>query len=721
MSAFPIDLVAVHGDHPPASQHGAAGGDVARRLDDHAMLDRAVALVLPLGLVFLRFHPVGFLGPELFLEGARVVEVVDEVRVAQRPVHRPAVRAPGGELAADARHPAGREGGVVGVGQVDCRRHADARDGHRVDVALQLDQRLIAPRRHLHGGRGQAFAEAAESGAAHLQVLLLARPVPAHRDQLVGGPEQVDAVGALHEVRVRAPVGGRDERRRSSLVALRVRRHPDDLGARGAALSLRLVGADRSPQGHDTVLRSPCRREVRGCVAGQAHGVAVSVGARLVEVAGVAVPGRVGDPVAVRGPRREVLRHVGRGETLGVGAVRSGHPQPIQGRERQAVSARGGRRVADLADREGRGVLDGIVEVHPRPEREVELHAERDLLGLSARDRQLPYLSAVGCDQVGGVGRERHPRQHVQRRPRFLVVVLYRVGEPALLARVQVPQHEPGVVVVPGAEDEPASVGRQGGPDRRAVARRPGVALAALGVVGLQLVLRELRVVGPVAGAPGVPDVPAVGRHRRAEHLEAVGLGHRLDAAAAVDVKQLELRQPAAPEVAHGGDYVVAVRHPLGRLRAVGVALRDLLRLRPVQRADPDVLSAVGVRRVDDARTVGGEPGLRVEGHPGRELRGGAPADGNGEQVPEVVEDDGLAVRTHVQRDPASLGHVDGDPAVDLQRQALGLRAVLPALTLFLSDEGGGECEQYDCQTREEHVARERKRRGVGGAHRSSP
>ena len=746
-SAFST-LVAVHGDGAPAAQHREASRDVARRLDRYPLLDGAVAFVLLLpGSVLVvilgrRFPSVVFFRGVLrgasgvlclirflrlvllcgaLLEGPGLVEVVDEMRVAQRPVHGPAVGAPGGELPADARHPAGRKGGVVGVGQVDRRGHPDARDGHRVDLPLQLDQGLIAPRRHLDGGRGQALAEPAEGGAAHLQVLLLVRSVPTHRDELVRRPEQVDAVGALDEVRVRAPVGRRDERRRPAVVALRVRRHPDDLGARRATFSLRLVGADRPPQGHDAVFRPPGRREVGGGVAGQAHRFAATVGTSLVEVAGVAVPGGVADPGAVRRPRREVLRHVGHGEPRGVRAVRPGHPQPIQGRERKAVAARGGRRVADLADREGRRVLDGVVEVHPRAEREVELHAERDLLGLSAFDWQLPDLPAVGGDQVGGVGGERHPRQHVQRRPRFLVVVLDRVGEPALLPRFQVPQHEPGVVVVPRAEDEPAAVGRQRRPDRRAVTRRPSVALAGLGVVGLELVLRKLRVVGPVAGAPGVPDIAAVGRHRGSDHLQVVGLGHRLDPAAAVDVEQLELRQPASPEVAHGGDDVVAVRHPLGRLGAVRVPLRDLLRLRPVQGADPDVLAAVGVRRVDDARAVGREPRLRVEGHARCELRGGAPGDGKREQVAKVVEHDRLAVRTHVERDPASLGHVEGHPPVDLQREILVLRAARLVAIFFLCDDANGKRHQRDRQPAEEHAPRERGGHGSGGPHRNSP
>ena len=321
---------------------------------------------------------------------------------------------------------------------------------------------------------------------------------------------------------------------------------------------------------------------------------------------------------------------------------------------------------------------------------------------------------------MGGVWGERHPRQHVQRRPRFLVVVLHGVGEPAFLARLQVPQHEPRVVVVPGAEDEPAPIGRQGGTDRRAVARRPRVALAALGVVGLELVLGELRVEGPIAGAPGVPDVASVGRHRGSDHLEVVRFRHRLDPAAAVHMEQLELRQSAAPEVAHGGDHVVAVRHPLGRFGAVRVALRDLLRLRAVEGADPDVLAAVGVRRVDDARAVGGEPRLRVEGHARRELRRGAPDDGYREQVPEVVEDDGLAVRTHVQRDPASLGHVEGHPPVDLQRQTLVVGAVR-LVAFLLCDDANRKRHQRNRQPAAEHVPRERGGHGSGLAHRRSP
>ena len=273
------------------------------------------------------------------------------------------------------------------------------------------------------------------------------------------------------------------------------------------------------------------------------------------------------------------------------------------------------------------------------------------------------------------VGGERHAGQQAEGGARLLVVVLHGIGQPPLGPGVQIAEDQPRVLVVPRPEDQPPSVRRQGGPHRRPVAGRARVPLAGLHLVGLKLVLRKLGVVLPVAGAPRVPDVPPVRRHRGTDGLQVVRLRDQHRAAAPVHVEQLQLGEPAAPEGAHGRHHVVAVRHPLGRLRPVRSAPRDPHGVRAVAGDDPDVLPPVGVGRVDDARSVGREPGLGVERHPRRELGRVAAGDGQREQVPEVVEDDGLPVGAHVQRDPAPFRHVEGHPPVHRQGQArvLGL------------------------------------------------
>ena len=391
-----------------------------------------------------------------------------------------------------------------------------------------------------------------------------------------------------------------------------------------------------------------------------------------------------------------MLGAVGVGEPHRVGAVGNRHPQPVERGEGKHLAVRRRRRVANLTHGEGGRVLDRVVEIDPWPQRQLHLHPERDLLGVPALDRQLPHPAPVGNHQVTRIRRERHARKHVQRRARLLVVVLHRMRQPALLAGFQVSDQEPGLVVVAGPENQPASIGRERGPHRRPVARRLRIAFAVLPVVGLELVLRELGVVLPVAGAARVPDVAPVGRDRGPRHLHVVGLRDELDTAAAVHVEHLQLGQISAPEVADRRDHVVSVRHPFGRLGAIRRAAGHLHRVGAVQRHDPDVLAPVVVRGVDDARAVGREAGLGVEGHAGGELGRRASLDGDGEEVAQEVEDDGLPVGAHVQRDPASLRHVDGDGPVDGKGQVLVL--------------GGGVVP-----VRSRRILRQRALRGEGG------
>ena len=120
-------LVAVHGDRAPAPEHGQAFGNVAGRVDEHPELRGAVLVLfvprLVLGLLFLSFPRLSLLlcflrllrSRHAVLEGLGGIQVVDEVRVAQRPVHRAPVAAPGRKLAADVGQLTSREGRVVRI------------------------------------------------------------------------------------------------------------------------------------------------------------------------------------------------------------------------------------------------------------------------------------------------------------------------------------------------------------------------------------------------------------------------------------------------------------------------------------------------------------------------------------------------------------------------------------------------------------------------------
>ena len=329
--------------------------------------------------------------------------------------------------------------------------------------------------------------------------------VPADRDEHVGAPLQVDAVGALREVRPAAPVHRRDQGGRARPVPIG---DPDDFTG---------------------------RRRTRTEAAG-----------RFLEVARIA-PERH-DPVTRGGPGRIVLGVFRVGETAGFGAVGARDPEAIQRRERDPRAVGRGHRVADLADGEGRGVLDGVVELDAGAELQIVADPEGDLLGAAVDDVQLPDLPTVAGHQMARVGGEGHAGQHIEGGARLLVVVLDGIGEPALVAGLEVADPQPRVEVVTGAVDEPATVGREGGADAGAVPRGAGEVLAGLTVVDGQLILGELGVVGPVAGAPRVPDVAAARVEGGAEGFEILGLVDQLHARAAVHVVQPELGEAAAAE-----------------------------------------------------------------------------------------------------------------------------------------------------------------------------
>ena len=417
----------------------------------------------------------------------------------------------------------------------------------------------------------------------------------------------MDPVGALREVRPAAPVHRRDQSGRARPVPIG---DPDDLAGRrcaGPEAASRFLEIARvAPERHDAVARrGPRRGDVDRSALSQPHRRTSPVRPNLVQVARLSVPGGVGDPVTRRGPGRIVLGVFRVGQTEGLGAVGARDPEAIQRRERDPRAIGRGHRVPNLPHREGGCVLDGVVELDAGAELEIVADPEGYFLGAALQNVQLPDLPTVAGHQMARVGGEGHARKHIEGGARLLVVVLHGVGEPALVAGLEVADPQPRVEVVTGAVDQPAAIGREGGADAGAVPRGAGEVLAGLAVVDGQLVLGELGIVGPVAGAPRVPDVAAARVEGAAEGLEILGLVDQLHARAAVHVVQPELGQAAAAEAPLGRDDVVAVRGPVGRLGAVGGALGDLRRVRAVERHDPDILAAAPVRGEDDARAVG--------------------------------------------------------------------------------------------------------------------
>ncbi len=620
------------------------------------------------------------------------VQVVDEVRVAEREMDRAAVRAPGGELAAHhGRDPPGRKLRVVGVGHGDRGRFAPD-PGHRHHEELVLDdgQRLVAARRHqdlLGVGRAR---EPGRRAAAHAHVVLQVGAVPAHGRQPVRAVQVEDPLGVLGEVRARRAAHRRDVRGLASLG-----RKPDHLVRHGGGPRSGVVseGLGRAPERNDAVAaRRPGGRQVEAGVDRDPPG-RPPFRIHAIQPSLLSLPRRVRDRPAIRRPRRAVLGDPRRlGEATRVRSVRAGDPELVHGGEGHPRAVGRGRGVADLAHDEAGLVGHGVVELRGRADLEVEAHAEGDLHGRTARDRDLPDLAPVAGDEVLRVRREAHPGKRVPRRPGLLIVMLHRVCEPALVPRVEVAQDQPGVLLVARAVDEPAAVRGERRTDAGAVSAGAGVRLAGLPVVDPELVLGELGVVLPVVGALREPDVALLRAEGRADRLEVLRLGDELRAATPVPVMEPQLRQPAA-EASLRDDEVLAVGRPLRRFDPVRASGGDLRRIGAVGRHHVEVLAPVPVGLVGDPRSVGREARLRVEAHAGRHLGRVSALDRHREQVAEEVEDDGAPVGADVDGDPAALGEVDRQHPV--LRPPLERQILLPALVRALLRVGrcGGERE----------------------------
>ncbi len=349
--------------------------------------------------------------------------------------------------------------------------------------------------------------------------------------------------------------------------------------------------------------------------------------------------------------------------------------QAVERRESEPAAVGGGHGVADLADGEGRGVLDGVLELDLGSHRELLPHPERDLDRVSPVDGKSPDPASVGGQDLSRVRCEVHPGQHVAIGDRLLVVALDGIAEPALVSRLEVSDAQPGLVLVTRSVDEPSPVRGDRGPEGRAVARGPGVRLAGLAIVDRELVLGKRRVVLPASVAARVPDVAAVRREGRAHGLELFGLRSEDLAAPSVDVPEPQLHGPQTRVAPRGGD-VGAVGRPLRGHPQVAVALRDLRRVagRDVER--PEVGPAAPVRHEEDLRAVRAEARLRVEGHPLGDPRGRAALEGKREQVAEHVEDQRAAVGAHVEREPGAFVGIEEDGAGGLERQAPVLRLI---------------------------------------------
>ena len=340
--------------------------------------------------------------------------------------------------------------------------------------------------------------------------------------------------------------------------------------------------------------------------------------------------------------------------------------------ERDLAAVRREGHVADLARAEGRRVMDRVIEVEAGPRVDGHVGGEGDLGGIVAVERDAPEAAAVRSDERGAVGRERVAGEEVEGRAALHVVALHGVDEPAFVAGGQVAGAQAGGVLVAGAVDEGCAVGGNGRAEPRPVAAGDRGLPTRLAVVAEELVLRERRVVGPVARALGQVDVTARGVERGSDGLELLGLVDQGDPAAAVAVKEPRLRGAAERAEGAGRDQVLSVRRPVGRGVEVVVAAGDLGGVGAVGAQDPQVLAAAPVRDEDDLASVGAEARLAFEGGAGQERGRGAAFHGEGVEVAEEVEDEGRAVRADVDRDPGALAGGEADLAGGFEWEGLG-------------------------------------------------
>ena len=471
----------------------------------------------------------------------------------------------------------------------------------------------------------------------------------------------------------------------------------DVRGGAGRELPRRLSEAAGRPLdgGQPLAVRRPRRVLEDGRPRAQPDRRRAAVRPHLVQVPAVRGPGDEGDPLPVRRPGRLRLDDLQVRQASRLAVRQRPHVEPVERRERQPrpVGRRHG--VTDLPHREPRAVVDRILEGQLRSHGQLGSDAERhgDRLGAGG-DRNAPDAAPVRNDDLGRVGRERHPGQHVAPRHRFLVVALDGVGEPAFVPGRQLAQPQPRPILVPGAVDQPGPVGRDRRAERRAVARGPDVLLPGLPVVDAELVLRQDGVVLPQPLPLREPDVPPVGRRGRPGDAPRLRLVDELHPGAAVDVPHPELRVAlvAAGERPRPDrrDHVVAVRQPVRRLVVVDRRVGHLPRGFRLDIDPPEVLGAVPVRHEDHLRAVRAVARLGVVGHPLGKRRCVAARERDRVEVAQQVEDDGPAARADVDRDPGPLVGVERQGPVRLQREVGRVR---PATLL-----GGGasRCEGHE-------------------------
>ena len=240
----------------------------------------------------------------------------------------------------------------------------------------------------------------------------------------------------------------------------------------------------------------------------------------------------------------------------------------------------------------------------------------------------------------------------------LLVVALHRVGQPAVLAGLEIAQAQARVLLEAGAVGQQAAVRREPRAHGAALGLDNGVLGALAQVPARDSPLGKHLVVGEAASLGRVVQVTAIGRVHGTQGVVAQvsgrffalrrGLGD-LHALAAVDVVGPEF-VGAQAKTGLRDDDVLAVRRPFrgGEVAALSRA-GQLLRFAAVQGQGPERDGAVTVGDEGDALAVRREARLRIVAHALGDGLGGAALDGQQVKVAEDFERQLIPRRGDVQ------------------------------------------------------------------------
>ena len=245
---------------------------------------------------------------------------------------------------------------------------------------------------------------------------------------------------------------------------------------------------------------------------------------------------------------------------------------------------------------------------------------------------------------------------------------------------------------MPRAVGQPHAVRRKRRPERRAVTRTHQRPRASFAVVHAYLVLRKDRVIAPRAVALGVPHIPIVGPERRPQHAPAArprGHVYSRSTAHVIEPEFFESLERCLTRY----DDVVAVGCPLRRPKSAPYALRDRPDVAAIGGHEPHVIVTAAVGDEHDLSAVRAEPRGHVVGDPVGEPGGRSSPDGDGVEVTKQVENDGLPVGAHIQRNPGAFGCGEASPSSGFQWKPVPNPVFLAKQGLV----GNGSDEQSEC------------------------